>query len=250
MWDFAMPSLQWVEAGVPILKQAHYRWRRDNGSETGASYLGDEDSTSTTKIYRGDRVRLRLLLSNTGTGSARNNVMQLEYASSSCTVWHSIPTEESATTEWVMDLSQHLRNGVSTTNLPGLTDPNGKTFTSGNLETYINGANWYAVTLSRSQFTEYEYAIRSTLVADRGINYCFRLTNGGSSRYFDYNVTPTITLSETSRPQAGGGSLEPDGVGPVITGGTNNGGGEQEENGVGDVQVGGGSGGGGGGDSG
>lgn len=250
MWDFGMSTLQWVNTGVPTLTQAHYRWRLDNGSETEASYLADEDTVPTSRIYRGDRVRLRMLISNTGNGTARNNVMRLEYSSSTCTVWQTVPTTEEGDAEWVLDLSQHLQNGVSSANVAGLSDPAGKSFVTGRINTSLNAANWYSVTLGKTHFTEYEYALRSTSHAERGISYCFRLTNNGSLTYFNYSVTPELALSETFRPQSGGhGSIEPDGVGPVITGGDSGGGGspavEPEEVGVGPIITGGGGGGGG-----
>ncbi|MDO8481783.1 MAG: hypothetical protein Q7S75_01720, partial [bacterium] len=251
MWDFAMPSIQWVESGTSTLSQAHYRWRADDGTESGASYIASEDSASTTpSVLKGDRIRLRMLLSNTGLGSARDQTLQLEFASSTCTSWTAVPNTETAGIEWTLDLSENLVNGTASTDLSGLTNPASKTFVAGRIKTSSNASNAYAITLSRTQFTEYEYGMRSTSAASLGVLYCFRLTNNGSTTNFSYGVTPQIILGGILRLQAGGSDIEGSGVGAMISGGSAPGGGNSEPGGTGDPVSGGTPGGGGGGDSG
>ncbi len=251
MWDFAMSSLQWVETGAPgtpTLTQAYYRWRDDNGGETGASFAVATDTPLTSNVYIGDRRRLRFLLSNTGNGTATGYTYRLEHASTSCTTW--LPVPASATTEhWQMDASGNMLDNTATTDFfPGITNPSGKTFVAGAVKTTGNQTD--AITLSSTQFTELEYSIRSTSLVTSGTTYCFRLTNAGSITNFAYTVQPQISVQPISnRPTGGGEGSEPGGGGSPVSGGGAGGGGGGEPEGGGSPQ-GGGNPDGGGGDSG
>jgi hypothetical protein len=105
-----------------------------------------------------------------------------------------------------------------------------------------------AITLSTSQFTELEYAIVSTNLAQIGTTYCFRVTNAGDTTNFSYSVSPQIVLTGRPRPQTGGSGVESIPTGAVQGGGDQSGGATTtgEESGSGPVIPGGGQGGGGG----
>jgi putative component of membrane protein insertase Oxa1/YidC/SpoIIIJ protein YidD len=236
-----------VNAAVPDATLLHYRWRHDNGSESSALFAANEDIplTATSSTYKGDRRRLRILVSNAGASSANNYNYRLEYASSSCTSWTQVPTSALlANEEWVMDLSQYILDGSPTTNSSSLTDPGGKSFVAGESRVFANQTG--ATSITTTQFSEYEYSIRSTVNATAGLLYCFRLTNAGSITNFTYTVQPQITLTGGLHPQAGQGSSETNGSGAVHAGGALEGGNNSEGSGSGTVQTGGGAGGGGG----
>ena len=189
---------------------------------------------------------MRLGVSNTGTAAATNYQYRLQYSSTSCTVWSDVLPYASSSSlgEWKMDPSQWFTDGTLTENLSIVTDPNGKSFTHGELRFLQNETG--ALTLSTSQFTELEYAISSTALVTPGAVYCFRLVNQTVSTNFNYGVQPQLLLTTRPRPQQGGAALEDVGSGPVITGGDESGGGGLEGTGGGGPVGGGGQGGGGG----
>lgn len=245
------PTVTLAAGGTPDITLLHYRWREDNGTESSATYSGLEDTPLSQGIFIGDRKRVRILVSNAGTGSAININYRLEYASGACSAWTTVPAQ--ATSEhWSLDLSPFLADGASTTDSAALTNPGGKTFVPGYFRSAVNQAG--PITLSSSQFTEHEFSIRPTANAVNGTTYCFRLTNAGSTANFTYTVQPQTTVySPAETPAAKGGSRggtgEGSGSGPVQTGGGSSGGsgGTGEGSGSGGGQTGGGSGGGGGG---
>jgi hypothetical protein len=243
-----VPEITTDVGGTPAVNQIHYRWRYDDGGQTTASFVTSEDgpittATSALNVYKGDRRRLRFVMSNEGTASATGYTYRLEYASSSCTAWSQVPTSANlANEEWVMDLSQYILDGAVTT--AQLSVPPGKSFVAGGAHVQANSSS--AHTLTSSQYSEFEYGIRSTNNAQTGLLYCFRLTNAGSITNFTYTKQPQVTLSGSTRPTSGGSGLESFGTSTARGGGTRGGGGGLEGGG-GSGPVGGGSKGGGGG---
>jgi hypothetical protein len=191
-------------------------------------------------------VRLRVLLNNAGASTATNFTYRLEVASSSCAnTYYTVPTSATLTNEeWVMDLSQYILDGSVTTNSSSLTDPAGQTFTAGESRVFANTTG--PTSLTTAQFSEYEYAIRSTSRATTALLYCFRLTNAGASTNFTYIVQPQVTLTGGTRPQAGGSGVEVEGSGAAQSGGGQGGGSGSEGSGSVGSHSGGGAGGGGG----
>ncbi len=249
-------SFTTTSCSTPVdIAQLHYRWRSDNGSETNATFLSAEDTSLVNNIFPGDRLRLRVLLSNAG-GPASNYLYRLEHASSSCSSWISVPSYASQTTEkWIIDTSTYVSNGQPTTNNAGLTDPAGA-FVPGRIQTQNNQTQ--AMTLGTNQFTELEYSIKSTSAIDTDVNNCFRLTNNGSNSFFTYSAQPIVVVSSVARKNTsggggGGGSSgassaggETQGSAPAQTGGTATTTPPDEGSGSGTPQGGGGQGGGGG----
>ncbi len=237
-WSFTV-------GGTPSLSLTAFHWRLDDNAESPATLLGAENSTSTDQRWKGDRTRLRVAIANTGSGSATNYRYRLQYASSSCSVWTDVPSATSTLpTEWKMDYSGWMGEGALTTDLAILTNPPGKSFVSGEFRSESNQTG--ALTLSDSQFTELEFSVVSTLLAQSNLPYCFRFSDQSDVTNFIVVVRPTILLTGRLRPQHGGASLEGVGSGPVVTGGDESGGGGLEGTGSGGSHGGGGSGGGGG----
>ncbi len=239
-------------AAPAAISQTHYRFRFDNGDETGASYIAAQDTAVSANVVPGDRIRLRILVANSG-GSATSYTYKLEQSSGACSAWSSVPAYGANTSEnWAADYSTYITDEQASTDLSSLANPDGYSFTQGRLKT--SGNQTSAITLEGNAFTELEYTIKSTSNAAVGTQYCFRVTNAGSANLFTYSAQPTITLSSVAnRPNnpGGGRGLEGDndGFGPARSGGSqNNGGGGAggEGSGGGEIIEGGGSGGGGG----
>ncbi len=239
-WSFA--------AAAPNLEQLHYRWREDNGTESGAPWLVAEDTAITTGVRLGDRVRLRILMDNAGSAAAGSVEWELEYASSTDTYvyWVGLPGvfDSLNGSHFSMDPTIWFADGASTTHASGLTEPAGPpTFRAGFAKTQQRRANPQSITAA--QYTENEYSFESTSHAVTTATYRFRLTNAGLTTNFTYTRYPELTLINTARPTSGGNANENSGAGGNQSGGGQGGGSGSEGSGSGGNQGGGGQGGGG-----
>lgn len=187
----------------PLLTQIHSRWRNDNGSETGATWRRLEDVSATAPIVGNNVRRIRVEISNEGPDTGAGITYRLEYGikSTTCSAigsWIAIPV--TATTEDVqLFASTHFTDGAATTNISGgLTDEN-STFVAGEIKDTGNQTS--GITLTSSDFTEIEYAIQVTSNATIGDEYCFRLTNAGSTTNFVYSQYPELTIGEPDMDQ-------------------------------------------------
>jgi hypothetical protein len=235
-YDAALPS-------PTLLDTVAYRWRSDDGTEAGATYLAGENTPVSSGVYVGDRLRLRVQVTNIGEATT-SILYRLEYSSSSCTVWQPVPTSPNGE-HWAMDITQFVANAASTTDSSGISNPGGMTFTPGYMMT--NGNTTGAHDLGYNYFTEHEWSIRSTSAVTPGTTYCFRMTNNGNTYHMVYSVVPQISVTATfARPTGGGASTEGSGSGSQQQGGGQGGGAGVEGGGTGSGQTGGGQGGGGG----
>jgi len=183
------------------LKQMHYHWRSDNGTEAGAlSATGGAQDTAINNVKKTETRRLRIEVSNEGGTSTVPTVLSLEYAerSGSCSAssgWAAVGTPGGA---WVMSDSIYLTNGSDTTNIStaigGVTDENG-TFLAPNGGVLDTQATTSALTATSGAFIELEYSIEATAQATFGSTYCFRLTGAGS-QVASYDVYPQATLRQ------------------------------------------------------
>ncbi len=180
--------------GTAALTQLNYRWRLDDSNEVNASYAAATNTALTSGVVIGDRDRLRVQISNTGSNTATNYQYRLEYASpsDSCSTWTAVPSSTS-TGPWTMDWSSNVADNSLTTDSAGIADPANKTFVPGYVKTSSNQTP--AITLTNSQFTELEYSVRSTSNVVTGSNYCFRVTNAGDASKFTYTVQPQISVA-------------------------------------------------------
>jgi predicted RecA/RadA family phage recombinase len=181
-----------------------YRFRRDDGSETGASFYAAENTAVSANFFVSDITRLRFVVSNQGTATTSMSY-QIEYATSSCSVWTTVPKAQTATFEhFRVDSSSYVYDGQATTHLAGMTAPGGKSFVAGKIQTYNNITT--PITLSPSQYTEIEYSLRSTSKMNPGTTYCFRVSDFGDVSGLSYVATSTISAyNQVFRPNAGGG---------------------------------------------
>jgi len=165
----------------------------------GATFMVNED-TALTDLEIGTIVRLRFLISNEGE-QADDVAFRLEYAKTdtcSSGSYNAAPTDTNA--DWKIQSSDYIDDGGEpTSNLDnGLTDPvSGNSFTSGELRDDSNTTS--SISLSETQFTEIEFAIRAVDgQAESGANYCFRLTEQGSITNFTYSQYAQVTLAESA----------------------------------------------------
>lgn len=189
---------------VQNVELTSYRMRKDDGTDTTATFFSLENSTPSTSFVVGDKVRIRFVVTNIGSVSTMKSY-QLEYSTSTCTAWTKVPRVVDATTEeWKMETSPYVADNTSTTKSSSLTSPSGKTFTPGKVQTFNSVTE--PITLQVGQFTEIEYAVRSTITSKSSVQNCFRVSAVGDPALFTYPVTPYITpVSRVFRYEGGGG---------------------------------------------
>jgi len=183
---------------VADVRQVHYRWRNDDGSEAAATWREAEDlgdpTSPTVSIEKNNNIRLRLEVANVGAGSATNYDYRIEYATTTgnCSTdpggWTSVPTD--GTKHWRMATSSQFVNGAIAN--ARLTNSEGYTFVNGKMiEDPSNSSG--NITMTESRYTELEYAIFATNNATIAGTYCFRVTNSGSALN-SYNKLAVVTI--------------------------------------------------------
>jgi hypothetical protein len=180
-----------------------FRFRKDDSSEASATYASAENGTVSNTFIRGDKIRIRFTVSNQSPGPT-TKMFQLEYAPSPCSVWTPVASRSDyADQAFRMEESSHVSDGANTTNIGGLSTPSNRSFAGGRIMTNRSITN--QITIASNQYTEIEYAIRSTINVDSGTMYCLRVTNAGDASDFTYLVMPQITpVSNVYRPQSSG----------------------------------------------
>ncbi|MFH0891862.1 MAG: DUF2341 domain-containing protein [Candidatus Falkowbacteria bacterium] len=183
---------------IPNTEQIHYRWRKDDGTETTATWLEAEDTGSATlgpQIGKGSTTRLRLAVVNIGGGAA-NYAYRLEYASSTdgCATppsyWAAVPITAGGE-DFEMATSSYFDDDDNTT--ATTSNPEGYTFVDGRM--VEDSSNTSAViSLPENRYTEIEYMIAVTDNASDAGTYCFRVTNSGAE-LDAYDIYPIVTLS-------------------------------------------------------
>ncbi len=186
-----------------------------SGTGTGATHAEDED-TKLENVPRNSTRRVRLLVSNEGTGASTSVTYQLQVAqTNTCSsgTYTAVPT--TGTGHWQIVGSTYYTDGSPTTNIvPGLTDE-ATTFVAGEIKDTGNTTS--GITLAADAFTEIEYAVQATANAVPGGDYCFRLydTTAGSplnfyTQYAEASL-PTadlkITLADSPDPVPVNGPL-------------------------------------------
>ncbi len=172
----------------PETHQESYRWRNDDGDETGATWR--ESEVMPVTAVSAERLRLRFKLTNTGSLPAAAANYRLEYGekftSCAAAAWTAVPNDESM--HWRMDASAFIDDADPTTRQ--LFDFGGHTFASGEMHESANTTG--PIVLDGNETTEIEFSIRSTAnAADNP--YCFRLTDAGTE-IDDYDIYPEVTL--------------------------------------------------------
>ena len=93
--------------------QEHYRWRKDDGDENGATWQAAVDAP-VSNITRGTNLRVRLCLSFSGdAGASDQAVHRLQYSDGAAGPWTDVPAS-GALHPFVMAASQHYTNQTIT----------------------------------------------------------------------------------------------------------------------------------------
>lgn len=189
------------------VKQIHYNWRNDDGTEiTATSATGGEDKPILAILKNIPR-RLRIEVANNGSLMSSGNQFRLEYgtAAPTCggiTTWTDVGAGSDA---WDMYDSPNIVDGNNTTNIAstsgGVTDGN-TTFLTPNGGLKDTSSQTGSLNLDPTNFAELEYSIVAATSSVQGDTYCFRVTNAGSplSTYVQYpsaTVSADVTLSAT-----------------------------------------------------
>ncbi len=229
-------------AANPDLQQIHYRWRNDDGSESGATFAAAEDAT-TSGLAKRSLIRLRLEVSNEGTATASSIQFALEYganpgACADISSWTTLrnTSEAAGADDWGLVNTANVAHKDPTTDVSvggGLSNEN-DTFVAGQFMSLTNLTD--PITATTTEFTELEYGLWAEEGATDGGGYCFRLTNDGSITNFTYVVYAAAGLqTAAAKVKKSGGEAVGSGApaATAATGGTGTGGGGATGNGGG-----------------
>ena len=157
---------------VSSLGQMHYRWRRDDGSETTASWRKAEDQIL-NPLKKNETIRLRFVSERSPVGDTSDVQYHLRYSSSSGGIsLKDVPVTATSGEAFEMATTGYTDQEATTQQLSSTA---GYTFVSGqSIESPSNQTNT-AITLPTSSVTEIEFAIQATDDAIAGQTYYLRL---------------------------------------------------------------------------
>ncbi|MBA4387853.1 MAG: hypothetical protein C0404_07720, partial [Verrucomicrobia bacterium] len=189
-----LPVAVWA-GGSPTFVQEHYRWRNDDGSESAATWKTNADM-AISGVERGQNVRLRFAVANTGTG-AGSLAARLEYAASPSGPWMPVGTAGNGTAAFEMTATDGYAGGESTTmQLAG-----SGTFSAGlTVESPTNTSA--SSSIGAAYFSNYEFCFKPTTKAMGSTTYYLRVFNASTTYSLTYNVYASLTMAagETGEP--------------------------------------------------
>jgi len=184
-----------------VVTQTGYHWRNNDGTEAGASSatLGSEN-VPYTDMTQNTPIRLRLGISNEGAATSATSTYRLEFGPKLTTcqnigVWSPVGATND---DWNMYDSVNLTEGDNTTNIAtstgGVADGN-PSFLTSNGGVRDTTSTTSQISLTTSQFTEFEFSITSTNITAFSTTYCFRVTANGTplpsySQYAEITMGP------------------------------------------------------------
>ncbi|MDO6429937.1 hypothetical protein Q4E93_05045 [Flavitalea sp. BT771] len=162
--------------------QAHWRWRKDNGTETKAAWHAPQDFPSTLPFISGVPLRLRVEVYNSLVNDEKGTA-SLQYQRGSAGAW--ITVSNSAGNDFVMaGSSPYVTDGQPTTSL--IRDDGAGTFAGGR----VLVSTWqFTDTLHAGARKEYEWCIKPTLSLSTDSLYQFRMLFTGTQDAMTY-VSP------------------------------------------------------------
>ncbi len=137
------------------------------------------------------------MVSNEGSTSSGAVAYKLQVAQTSTCgsgTYTDVPAKGAAgSAHWQVYPTSYLTDGAATTNVAnGLTDEN-STFVPGQVKD--TGGTTGTITLTGSQFTEIEFAVKATGNAAGGANYCFRLVKADGSPLDTYTAYGQVQMA-------------------------------------------------------
>jgi Secretion system C-terminal sorting domain len=173
-----------IIAGSPLFanfSQAHWRWRKDNGSEIKATALSPQDFPFTLPFVAGVTDRLRLEVYNS-LGNNEAGVVTLQYQRGSSGAWTTI-SDTLAGHDFVMaGHSPYVTDGQPTTvNL--IRDDGAGTFAGGR---FLVSTWQFSDTVDAGMRKEYEWCVTPTASVNPDSVYQFQLVFTGSQDAMNY----------------------------------------------------------------
>ncbi len=175
------------------IRQVHTRLRKDDGSETNATWKYSQDAPGMMYLY--EKIRLRFEMTNRGGTSSALMAYRLEYGEmvsdcDSVSSWFAVPNNNSLAWE-ITDSTYYTDAAPSTNIVNGLTDEN-VTFSSSQLKDANNQTA--ALVLSSDKFTEMEFNIKPNVSAGDK-SFCFRLTDQGDASVITYEKYAVVSVN-------------------------------------------------------
>lgn len=182
-----MPTAVWA-GGAPTWVQEHFRWRSDDGTESSANWRALAD-TAITGQTRFTNIRLRFVISNTGTVSG-SVVPRIEFATSTSGPWTPVSTETNGATAFEMTPTSGYADGDATT--AQMTGTGG--WAAGKVMEKPSNMPAAGITVNTNTHTEVEYCFRATAKAAGSGVYYFRMSNSGTA-FTTYSQYASLTMA-------------------------------------------------------
>ena len=172
-----------------FVTQGHWRWRKDDGNETTATWLADQDQSATISSSS-ENIRIRFQIYNTNEGASDLNTTVLTYSADGDT-WDSVSSYDNGTRAFILaGTSANVSEGAATTQQ--LNNGAGA-FESGKIIVSSDALGHHY--LQFNDTTEYEWVIKPTAQIATSKTYFFRVdTKPGDTNYGSL-VASLITAS-------------------------------------------------------
>lgn len=167
-------------------KQGNYRWRNDDGDMTSATWKAAENTSA--QIGQDEVVRLRVELYNSTPFNFFTDYIALYYKGTNDVDF--IPISNDANNAFVLSLSSFFSEADTLNDL--LTNTNDLPHAGG---FSIESTLLKEFTFKRDSTNEAEYCIKSTMNAEQGDTYAFKVFYGISPDDFDPDRTIELTIS-------------------------------------------------------
>ena len=193
---------------IANFSQAHWRWRKDDASESHATWVSPQDFPATLPFVAGVPLRLRLEVYNSLTNT-ETGVVNLQYQRGSG-AWTTITTT-SAGHDFVMaGSSAYVADKQATTSQ--IRDDGAGTFAGGKV--LVN--TWqFTDTINAGTKKEYEWCIKPTTALSKDSIYQFRLLFTGTQDAINYGSPVPDMMYRANTTIPGNAGIYKD---PLVTG--------------------------------
>ncbi|HNP22584.1 MAG TPA: T9SS type A sorting domain-containing protein [Panacibacter sp.] len=186
--------------------QGKWRWRKDDGSETSATWTAAEN-TAITINNTNDPLRLRITLYNSGASGTGGFLDGAQFEDSSNlpgAKWTKITVDPGTNAFAYQNTSTNVTDLEATTKQLS-TPVTGFTFVDGWV--FLSTEVAPSLTLGKKQFTEFEYCIKATANIQPNTTYYFRVD---AAEYPNGLVFPTLTTAAVLPIKLANFSVQPD----------------------------------------
>src|SRR5260221_1081639 len=182
--------------------EAHWRWRKDDGSQNRATWTAPQDFPSTLPFTAGTPVRLRIELYNS-LGNNETGTIRLQYQRGSSGAWTSI-SNSSAGFDFVMAGSSPYVTDRQPVTSALIRDDGAGAFAGGKV---LVSTFQFADTLNAGNKKEYEWCIRPTATVTLDSVYQFRMTFTGTYNAMSYGPPLPDMMFRNNNPIPGNAGI-------------------------------------------